>query len=186
MRRYDAIKGVVDYLRDEFVIACNGMISRELFTIKDRARNFYMLGSMGLASAIGLGIALSKPNKKVIVLAGDGNMLMSLGTLATIGKTSPKNFTYIVLDNECHESTGGQETASSVTKLDVIARSSGFVHSEYINSSSKLNETLTRLLNEDGPSFLHMKVGKERRDAPRVSIDPVEIKERFMRELAKG
>ena len=183
MRRFDAIKAIVECVRDEYVIACDGMISRELFAIDDRSRNFYMLGSMGLASAIGLGFALSKPDKKVIVLAGDGNMLMSLGTLATIGLTSPRNLIHIVLDNECHESTGGQETASSVTKLDVIASSSGFIDSEYVDSLDRLKDVLNRLLNTEGPSFIHAKVDRKMVDVPRVSISPPEIKNRFMKNM---
>lgn len=186
MKGFEAIKAIVKCLDDEFVIACNGMISRELFSIKDRPRNFYMLGSMGLASAIGLGVALAKPNKKIIVLVGDGNMLMSLGTLATIGKVSPKNLVHIVLDNECHESTGGQDTASSATKLDIIAGSSGFSNSQYVESVEGLKKVLKKLLNTNGPSFVHAKINRERVDVPRVSMKPVEIKNRFVKELTEN
>jgi sulfopyruvate decarboxylase beta subunit len=186
MKRSEAVKAIVECLNNEFVIACNGMISRELFSIRDRPRNFYMLGSMGLASAIGLGAALAKPSEKVIVLAGDANILMSLGTLATIGKASPKSLIHVILDNECHESTGGQETASSVTKLDTIADSSGFSNSQRVESVEALKKVLKRLLNGDGPSFVHAKIDRERVDIPRVSIKPVEIKKRFMKELTKN
>jgi len=183
LNRFEAIKAIMECLNDEFIISCNGMISRELFYIKDRPRNFYMLGSMGLASAIGLGVALSQPSVKVVVLAGDGNILMSLGTLATIGKASPKNLIHIVLDNECHESTGGQETASSATKLDNIARYSGFHNAQYVDSIAELKNTLKRFLKIEGPSFIHVKVSRKRVQVPRVSIEPVEIKRRFMKEL---
>lgn len=186
MRRYDAVKAIVDCIDDEFVVACNGMISRELFSIKDRARNFYMLGSMGLASAIGLGAALARSDRKVVVLDGDGNVLMSFGSLATIGKVSPKNLIHIVLDNECHESTGGQSTASSVTELDIIASSCGFRNSKFVGSLDDLKEVLKTFLSLDGPSFIHAKVDRERVDVPRVSIDPIEIKNRFMKEMAEG
>jgi sulfopyruvate decarboxylase subunit beta len=186
MKGSEAIKAIVKCLNDEFVVACNGMISRELFCIKDRPRNFYMLGSMGLASAIGLGVALAKSNKKIIVLVGDGNILMSLGILATIGKASPNNLIHVVLDNECHESTGGQDTASSVTKLDIIAGSSGFGNSHYVESVERLKKVLKRLLNTNGPSFIHAKINRERVDVPRISIKPVEIKNRFMKELAEN
>jgi sulfopyruvate decarboxylase beta subunit len=185
VRRYDAVKAIVECLKDEYIIACNGMISRELFAIKDRPRNFYMLGSMGLASAIGLGASLAKPNKKIVILAGDGNILMSLGTLATIGKTSPKNLIHIILDNRCHESTGGQETSSSITKLDIMASSSGFANSKYADSTDTLKEVLTTFLRLEGPSFIHVKVNKKRVEVPRVSLAPPEIKDRFMKELLK-
>lgn len=179
MRRYDAVKAIVECLKDEYIIACNGMISRELFAIKDRPRNFYMLGSMGLAPSIGLGASLANPKAKIIVLAGDGNTLMSLGTLATIGKISPKNLINVVLDNECHESTGGQETSSSIIKMDTIAASSGFATSGFANSPDLLKKVFSHLLELEGPSFIHVKVNKERVNVPRVSITPEEITNRF-------
>jgi len=185
MRRYDAIKAIVKCLKDECIVACNGMISRELFAVGDRPGNFYMLGSMGLASAIGLGIALAKPVKKVIVLVGDGNLLMSLGTLCTIGKTAPKNFIQIVLDNECHESTGGQETASSTTHFRVIASSSGFVRSEDVDSIHQLRDVVKGCLISDGPAFVHAKISMEKVNVPRLSLEPLEIKERLAKELTK-
>ncbi|MCW4015773.1 MAG: thiamine pyrophosphate-dependent enzyme [Candidatus Bathyarchaeota archaeon] len=183
MRRYDAIKVIATCLTNEFVISCNGMISRELFTIKDQEKNFYMLGSMGLAPAIGLGVSLAKPNAKIVILAGDGNTLMSLGTLATIGKTSPKNFIFVVLDNECHESTGGQQTSSSITELHIIARSSGIKNSKYVNSVTTLKKHFVEALSSEGPSFLHVKVDNVRVDVPRVSIEPTEITKRFVNAL---
>lgn len=186
MRRYDAVKVIIDSLDGELVVACNGRISRELFSIKDRPRNFYMLGSMGLASAIGLGAALARPDKKIIVLNGDGNMLMSLGTLATIGKFLPRNLIQIVLDNECYESTGGQNTASSVAKLDIIASSCGFKNSKLVDSLKSLKKTLKTFLKLNGPSFIHVKVDRERVSVPRVSMSPLEIKNRFMQELIEA
>lgn len=184
MKRYDAVKTIVECVNEAHIIACNGMISRELFEIKDRPKNFYMLGSMGLAPAIGLGTSLARPDTKIIVLAGDGNALMSLGTLATIGKYSPNNLLYVVLDNECHESTGGQETSSSVTKLEEIAASSGIKNSEYTDSDDGLKKILLKLMQIDGPSFVHVKISKERVDVPRIKMDPTEIKDRFMRTLS--
>jgi sulfopyruvate decarboxylase beta subunit len=185
MRRYDAIKAIVECLKDECIVACNGMISRELCAVEDRPANFYMLGSMGLSSAIGLGVALAKPNKKVLVLAGDGNLLMSLGTLTTIGKASPKNFIQIVLDNKCHESTGGQETASTNTDFSLIAISTGFVQSKSVSSIDQLRDVLISYLKMDGPSFVHVKISRERVNVPRLEAEPLEIKKRFTEELAK-
>jgi len=115
MKRYEAIEIITESLKgDELVISANGLISRELFTIKDSPRNFYMLGSMGLASSIGFGLAFSLPNKKVVVIDGDGNILMNLGSLATIGHFAPSNLIHFVLDNEMHASTGGQPTMQTV------------------------------------------------------------------------
>src|SRR5437773_10285570 len=97
--RARAIEAVLGLLTDQPVIICNGFPSREAFKLADRPTHFYMIGSMGVAPAIGLGVALAKPNKKVIVLDGDGNVLMSMGTLATVGALKPKNFLHVVLDN---------------------------------------------------------------------------------------
>ena len=90
MRRYEAIKKIISQLTDEIVVCNIGHPSQELYQIKDRPQNFYMLGSMGLASSIGLGIALSQP-RKVIVIEGEGSVLMNLGGLTTIGINQPKN-----------------------------------------------------------------------------------------------
>lgn len=184
MKRFRAIEVVVEYLGDEFVVTCNGMINRELFEVRDRKRNFYMLGSMGLASAIGLGVALAKPDGKVVVLSGDGNVLMSLGSLTTIGKVSPRNLVHVVLDNECHESTGEQETASCVARLDEIADASSFKHVEKVDTEEGLRNIFARFLGLDGPSFILVKVEKGRADVPRVSVDPLEMKDRFVSELS--
>jgi sulfopyruvate decarboxylase subunit beta len=183
MKRHEALKVISDCITNEFVVVCNGMISREFHAIKDRNRNFYMLGSMGLAPAIGLGVALSKPDKKVVSLLGDGNMLMSLGTLATIGKTSPKNLTLVVIDNGCHESTGGQETASNVTAFDAIAASSGIGKTARVDSIEGLSSTLKTFLTENGPSLINARVEKGRVDAPRIRVTPVEMRDRFTSEL---
>jgi thiamine pyrophosphate-dependent acetolactate synthase large subunit-like protein len=186
VKRVEAVKVVASCLSDEFVVACNGMINRELFAVNDRKRNFYMLGSMGLASAIGLGVALAKPTSMVVVLAGDGNVLMSLGSLASIGEVAPKNLLHVVLDNECHESTGEQETATSIARLDDVAEASGFRHVERVervDTVGKLRSVLKQFLGWDGPSFILVKVERGRADVPRVNVDPYEIRDRFMREL---
>tara|TARA_Y100000294_G_C8437496_1_gene289369 strand:+ start:150 stop:713 length:564 start_codon:yes stop_codon:yes gene_type:complete len=183
MNRYEAIETIINCLTDEFVIACNGFISRELFNIKDRPQNFYMLGSMGLASSIGLGISSVKTDKKVIILSGDGNMLMSFGTFVTIGKISPRNLVQIVLDNECHESTGGQETSSSIVDFTKIAKSTNFKQSKFVDNLSTLQKVFTFLLKEEGPSFLHVKINKGTKDLQRISIEPPEILNRFMETL---
>jgi thiamine pyrophosphate-dependent acetolactate synthase large subunit-like protein len=119
----------------------------------------------------------------MIILAGDGNALMSLGTLATIGKSSPRNLMYIVLDNECHESTGGQETSSSIAKLATIASSCCFANSQHTHSPNELRRIVVKFLRMEGPSFIHVKVNKERVEVPRIMMAPTEIKDRFINRL---
>jgi sulfopyruvate decarboxylase subunit beta len=183
MKRNEALQAISDCITDEFVVACNGMISREFHAIKDRNRNFYMLGSMGLAPAIGLGVALSKPDKKVVAIVGDGNILMSMGTLATIAKTSPKNLTLIVIDNECHESTGGQETACNTAAFNAIAAASGISKTAKTDSIKDLTSVTKAFLAETGPSLIQVKVEKGRVDAPRIKMTPVQMRDRFTSEL---
>jgi sulfopyruvate decarboxylase subunit beta len=184
MRRHEAVKAITDCFKQAYIIGCNGLISRELHSIEDSPRNFYVLGSMGLPTAIGLGLALARPDKKIVVVTGDGNQLMSLGTLTTVGKTSPKNFIEIVLDNECYETTGGQETSSSTTKFHKLAKNSGFKHAVYVDSLDKLATVLHRSVKAEGPILIHAKIEKEKTNPPRAQIDPYKMKNRFMKALA--
>ena len=126
MIRKKAIEKILDGIGNNPIIAANGFISRDLYGVKNRESNFYMIGSMGLASSISLGISIKKPKKKIFVFDGDGNILMNLGSLATIGKIAPKNLVHIVFDNSIHESTGGQPTHSSVIKIEKIAKVCGY------------------------------------------------------------
>ena len=111
---------------DSPVVSANGFISRDVFTAKDKKTNFYMIGSMGLASSIGLGIALKKPRKKIFVFDGDGNILMNLGSLVTIGSLQPNNLVHIIFDNKIHESTGGQPTFAEKIDISKIAKMTNY------------------------------------------------------------
>jgi sulfopyruvate decarboxylase subunit beta len=95
MNRKDAIRVIANYVKDNPIISANGFISRDLFNTYEKKSNFYMIGSMGLASSIGLGVALKNKKKLVYVFDGDGNILMNLGSLTTIGKMKPKNFVHM-------------------------------------------------------------------------------------------
>ncbi len=156
MRRIDAIKDIMSNVKDEAVIASTGMISREVYMVKDRPLNFYMEGSMGCALAIGLGIAINS-NHKVVVISGDAAALMSLGTLALHKKLNPKNLKHYILDNEAHSSTGGQPTCSSAIDFSKLA-----------------------------PNTFVIKVSKEKGDAPRIPLSPKQIKERFVEALEQN
>ena len=99
MNRKDAIQIISKSIKDNPIISANGFISRELFNAYEKKSNFYMIGSMGLASSIGLGVSLKNPKKLVYVFDGDGNILMNLGSMTTIGKLKPKNLIHIIFDN---------------------------------------------------------------------------------------
>lgn len=184
MRRAEAIEIIAKTLEgNELVVVANGLISREMCAIKDATNNFYMLGSMGLASSIGLGLALALPRKKIVVIDGDANILMNMGSLATIGNLAPKNFWHIVLDNESHESTGGQPTVSMTAKLEKIAEACGFKTSKKVHDASGLEMAMNEVLNVDGPSFILVKVEKGGYVPPRVHHSPETIKARFKDEI---
>lgn len=181
--RSRAIEAVLGLLTDQPVIICNGFPSREAFKLRDRPTHFYMIGSMGVAPAIGLGVALVKPDKKVVVLDGDGNVLMGMGTLATIGALKPKNFIHVVLDNEVYGSTGNQPTFSRVVRLDQVAKAAGYVNVERVREREDLVYELKDMLGKDGPSFLLVKVTEQAEDVDRVPLEPVEITQRFKKAI---
>lgn len=178
----DAIAKLIGALKNEFVICANGFISRDTFNAVDRPRNFYMLGSMGHASSIGLGLALAKPSEKVVIFDGDGNLLMNLGILAMISQLKPKNLVHIVLDNESYDSTGGQPTVSSVVDLSEAAKGCGIAKVYAKRCDENFVTVFKDCLRQEGPSFLLIKVGRDASTvAPRIDIEPDKITERFRR-----
>ena len=126
MIRKEAISIVIEEIGNKPIIAANGYISRDLFNVRDKENNFYMIGSMGLASSIGLGVAIKNPKKRIFIFDGDGNILMNLGSLVTIGSIQPRNFIHIIFDNHVHESTGGQPTTSNKIKISNIAQKANY------------------------------------------------------------
>ncbi|HTL46678.1 MAG TPA: phosphonopyruvate decarboxylase [Verrucomicrobiae bacterium] len=162
LKRVDAIKIISEFLTgDEFVIATTGMPSRELFSISDRAKNFYMQGSMGHAPSIALGLALANPQKKVIVLDGDGALLMHLGSLSSIGHYAPKRFCHLVLDNEAYETTGNQDTTSRTTDFAKIALACGYARAADAVDEKQLRAALKSVLAAEGPSLVRIKINRE-------------------------
>ncbi len=157
MRRDEAVRAVIGALGDELCVVCNGMIGREAFTAKDREKSFYMIGSMGLGLSIGLGLALSRPKKRVVVLDGDGNVLMGAGVLASVGHAQPENLLHVCLDNEAHASTGDQKTITDRIRLEDIAKAAGYRSAERV-PAERLAERLPSFLASRGPAFLLCKV----------------------------
>ena len=162
------------------IISANGFISRDLFEVCDKNSNFYMIGSMGLASSIGLGLALQNPKKMIYVFDGDGNILMNLGSLTTISKLKPKNFIHIIFDNSSHESTGGQPTSTNKISIDAIAKAVNFKVFR-CNSKKNLDETFKKIKNITGPIIILMKISKSEKISGRISLPPKKIKSRFMK-----
>ena len=185
----EAVGIVVPLLDDELVVHANGYISRESCQFADRPGNFYMIGSMGLASSIGVGVALNRPERQVVVFDGDGNVLMNMGSLALIGAQRPRNLVHVVFDNEVYGSTGNQPTISNRVALDEVARASGYVTVRRAETAAQLDAAARELLARDtdtGPSFLLVKIvpDRETRSVGRIPHTPPEIARRFMAALS--
>ena len=182
MIRKEAVKIIANHIGKNPIISANGFMSRDLFEVNDKESNFYMIGSMGLASSIGLGIALKNPKKQVFIFDGDGNILMNLGSLVTIGSLKPKNLVHVVFDNNSHESTGNQPTSSSQINLAKIAKTVNY-KIFVVQSKTKLMSILKELKNLQGPIFLLVKISVSNERSKRVSWTPKTIRDRVMKSL---
>ena len=182
MIRKDAIKIASRVIADSPIISANGFISRDLFEADDKTTNFYMIGSMGLSSSIALGVALKNPRKRVYVFDGDGNILMNLGSLTTIGKLKQKNLIHLVFDNQSHASTGGQPSNTKNIDIYKIAKSSNYKAFK-TNSKASLEKILRKIKNLDGPIMILIKITKGGTPGRRIIHSPVTIKKRFSRNL---
>lgn len=171
------------------VIGTTGKLSRELFELGDRdhgRRNrFYMVGSMGCAASYGLGVARARPERPVLVLDGDGALLMKLGTLATAGAMKLPNFHHVVFDNGAHDTTGGQRTASPGVDFATMALAAGYTRADTVAGADELLETLGAHLATPGPTFLRVMIASgARADLGRPTISPRDVYARFKAFLA--
>jgi sulfopyruvate decarboxylase subunit beta len=176
MKRIEAIALAAEAAaaKDALLVGNIGYPSRELFAVHDRPENFYMVGSMGLASSIGLGLALARPERKVIVLDGDGSVLMNLGTLATIAHYAPNNYLLVILDNSCYGSTGSQPTCTKLgTDLLALARAAGVKNARLVDLAAEMAQALL------GDGVLVVKVEAGNAAVPIISLSPEEVVQRF-------
>jgi thiamine pyrophosphate-dependent acetolactate synthase large subunit-like protein len=184
MNRFELTKRLVAQLKhDEAVIGGIGNANFDLWASGQRPQNFYMLGSMGLAIPIALGVAIAQPRRHVIALEGDGSLLMQLGCLATVAERAPKNLTIVVWDNGIYQITGGQPTASAtVADLVAIARASGIANSAWAADEADFDRLTASALKSGGPSLIAARIDNKPGTAT-TDRDPVQIRERFMRGL---
>jgi sulfopyruvate decarboxylase subunit beta len=181
MRRIDAIWALASSAGDSLLVCNLGFPSRELYALCDRPENFYMLGSMGLASSIGLGIALACTERRVISIDGDGSVLMNLGTLATIANHAPENYLLVILDNGAYCSTGCQETATTkCTDLAEMAEGAGVKRVRLASTPSELSEAVS------SGGIVVAKVEPGNADVPIIDMFPHQILSRFMKQASKG
>ncbi len=187
LRRYEFLKAAAPFLEERAVVCNLGIPSKELCHVKDQPSNFYMLGSMGMATPIGLGIALNT-GKEVVVIDGDGSLLMNPGTLATVAGESPKNLTIIAIDNGSYGSTGGQPTyTSACVDLEAVARGFGLRNTVKVSSAEKIVEALSSP--PEGPYFVHALALPGNEKVPDVPIGHLEVKARvqgFLRRTSKS
>jgi phosphonopyruvate decarboxylase len=188
MTRHQALRCILQALRaNDVALFTTGMISREAFNIRDRPGNFYMIGSMGLLSSLGLGLALQSPARTIWVIEGDGSALMSLGAFPLIATCRPRNFIHVVLDNEAYESTGGQPTISSTTDLAALARAAGYAFVRDVRETSALEQALQEAIPGHALTFILAKVtGRTAESLGRVSLTPEELKQRFIQTMTLG
>jgi thiamine pyrophosphate-dependent acetolactate synthase large subunit-like protein len=183
MRRIELMRGLIAMLHEEAVVGGIGNTNFDLFAAGHRPQNFYMLGSMGLAFPIALGVALAQPQRRVVGIEGDGSLLMNLGCLATIATISPANLTLIVMDNASYQITGGQPTASAAsTDLVAVARGAGIGRSDWARDPDDFARLVENALHGSGPSLVGARIDA----APAVgqpARDPAQIRDRFMQAL---
>src|SRR5881227_4337749 len=143
MTRFEATRAICTLASDAAIVSSLGHPAYDLFAAEDRPRNFYTWGSMGLASSIGLGLALARPDLRVIVLDGDGSLLMNLGSLATIGLLRPQNLVVVVMDNEEYATTGGQPTHTAHgADLEAAARAMRIATTATVRTPAELRDAL--------------------------------------------
>ena len=186
MPRLTALGIALKAFGDDPVAHANGYICRESFSLADRPQSFYMIGSMGLAPAIGLGLALTQPARRAVVFDGDGNLLMNLGILAMIAAQRPANFVHLVFDNEVYGSTGNQASLSRGVRLDRLAAAAGFATATAVTEPWALESALRAALATDGPHFVLVKVTAEEADVPRIPYTPAVLRDRFRAAVLGG
>jgi thiamine pyrophosphate-dependent acetolactate synthase large subunit-like protein len=184
VNRFDLTKRLVAKLNhEEAVIGGIGNTNFDLWSSGQRPQNFYMLGSMGLAIPIALGVALAQPRRHVLALEGDGSLLMQLGCLTTVAALAPANLTIVIMDNGLYQITGGQATpAAGTADYVALARAAGLAKCAWAADEEDFESLIDRALAAGGPTFIAARID----DKPGVGTterDPVQIRERFMHGL---
>ncbi len=182
--RHEALREVVAHTQsgDVAVLATTGFTGRELYAVTDRANQLYMVGSMGCVAPLALGLALARPDLKVVAIDGDGAALMRLGAVATVGAYAPPNLWHLLLDNAAHDSTGGQATVSPCVDFAAIAAACHYASATDSEAASDIGAWLgTR---KSGPHFLRVRIRPGAApDLPRPAVTPMQVAERFMRQI---
>ena len=190
MSREDALEIILDKLdKDAVIVSTTGKTSREIFEIRSRngqshQQDFLTVGSMGHCSSIALGIALEKPDRQVVCIDGDGAMIMHMGSLTNIASAKPRNFYHILINNEAHESVGGQSTSATFINLAELVKANGYQFISTVSDKKLLRNNFEKFINVSGPNFLEVKVKVgSRSDLGRPTTSPINNKKSFMKFL---
>ena len=178
LTRYEIIESVAPYLSGKVVVSNLGWPSKELYAIRHQSSNFYMLGSMGMVSPIGFGISLSCEND-VVVIDGDGSLLMNPGVLATAAHFAPERLTILAIDNSSYGSTGSQETLTgSCVDLELVARGFGIGNTVKASTRDQLEEAMGSV--SKGLQFIHALAVPGNRDVPNIPLDHIRIRDQVI------
>jgi sulfopyruvate decarboxylase subunit beta len=159
MNRVELLDVLARHITDQIVVATYSTAT-DWLAVKDRPLNYFSFGAMGLASSHGLGLALARPERRVIVLDGDGSLLMNLGTLVTIAAVAPRNFTHLVFQNGTYEANGGHPIPNAETDFEGLARSAGIQFCSTISELAVFAAMVETLLGAEGPAFACLKVSQ--------------------------
>ena len=171
---------------DVIIVSTTGKTSREIFEIRERNeephyKDFLTVGSMGHCSSIALGIAISNPERKVVCIDGDGALIMHMGSLSTVGKLQPGNFFHILINNQVHESVGGQATSARFIDIPDLVKANGYNNVFFAGNEAELLYKVVKFIKETGPNFLEVKVKLgSRENLGRPTVEPVDNKKAFM------
>ncbi len=183
MRGEEIIAALKDFLSDDFIIvSSNGNVSRQVFHLLPKPQ-VYLRGSMGLPMSVGLGLALSQVDKQILVITGDGNFLMGLSSMTTIGNILPKNLKILIIDNKTYATTGGQATVSSSLNYLKLLEGLGLKHFKSLDSTknlSKLKDTFTTFFETEDTFVLHIIADEDIEKLDNIPWHPIEIKNKFL------
>ncbi len=184
--RTQALKAVSDLVDQRTVLlATTGKTGRELFEVEDKPNNLYMVGSMGCISSLGLGLAMARPDKKIIVIDGDGSALMRMGCFATNAYYQPKNLLHILLDNNAHDSTGGQATVSHIVDFASMASAVSYPVALQVNTLVELEEAIKQWTLDNELTFIHLRIAQgSPPELGRPAVKPFEVKDRLIKFMA--
>lgn len=182
MKMADAMQAVLDRYPDALYVSTCGYISRDLFNLKDSSNNFYLLGSMGMAAPVALGLALTHPDKTVVAFDGDGSFLMNLGVIAMVTSEHPQNLVHVVLDNRSYESTGGQKPARFENMVQV-ALAAGYQHAYQMEQPSEMESAEQ----SNGLTFVHALIDpRTEKIGKRIEWTPQQLVARFRLNSERG